>query len=333
MDSGTHPFVLLAQRFDSFEELRELMVGWDTDFRQLDSTRFKPTIFLAQVGSMLLGRSCFGNGVEQRGSTPGDMRTFAIQDAGCPEMYWFRRLVEPDALLVFPAHEEIDVFSRAGFGVSTFSIPNEVLAEFFERNDAPDPNTILGASDAVIPVSAVRLNNLRVQLGQLEALAQQKSHRVYDAILADDVQNQILLFLLEVLTSAQALPRSARANSYRAVSAVVDYVRTHGDAPLRIADLCAIAGVSERTLQNHFKRELGMTPKAYLTGQRLYGVHRQLWGAARSDSQVVDIANNWGFWHMGQFAADYRRVFGTLPSMTLKHSGKSGSGFLPAPAR
>jgi AraC family transcriptional regulator, ethanolamine operon transcriptional activator len=35
---------------------------------------------------------------------------------------------------------------------------------------------------------------------------------------------------------------------------------------------------------------------------------------------IGDIANTWGFWHMGQFAADYRRQFGELPSETLAHA-------------
>jgi len=33
------------------------------------------------------------------------------------------------------------------------------------------------------------------------------------------------------------------------------------------------------------------------------------------------VANAWGFWHMGQFARDYRRLFGELPSDTLRCSG------------
>ena len=37
-------------------------------------------------------------------------------------------------------------------------------------------------------------------------------------------------------------------------------------------------------------------------------------------NHAADSANNWGFWHMGQFAKDYRRLFGELPSKTL-HGG------------
>jgi len=33
---------------------------------------------------------------------------------------------------------------------------------------------------------------------------------------------------------------------------------------------------------------------------------------------IVDVASRWGFWHMGQLAADYRKHFGELPSETLR---------------
>jgi AraC family ethanolamine operon transcriptional activator len=40
----------------------------------------------------------------------------------------------------------------------------------------------------------------------------------------------------------------------------------------------------------------------------------------RDDSQlatVSDVAVRYGFWHMSKFAADYRWLFGELPSQTL----------------
>ena len=43
------------------------------------------------------------------------------------------------------------------------------------------------------------------------------------------------------------------------------------------------------------------------------------WGFSEgsSDTKILNIANDWGFWHMGQFAADYKSLFGELPSETL----------------
>jgi len=53
------------------------------------------------------------------------------------------------------------------------------------------------------------------------------------------------------------------------------------------------------------------------------GVHRELRRADPSNTRVADVANEWGFWHMGQFVADYRRRFGERPSETLRR--RSGS--------
>ena len=81
--------VLVDRQFDSFEELSEIAVGWDSDFRQLDAERFKSKVLLAQVGSILLSNGRFGCHVEQRGATPSGMRTFAVPNVDCPEMRWF----------------------------------------------------------------------------------------------------------------------------------------------------------------------------------------------------------------------------------------------------
>jgi transcriptional regulator GlxA family with amidase domain len=87
--------------------------------------------------------------------------------------------------------------------------------------------------------------------------------------------------------------------------------------------------VSLRTLNRGFRERFGIGPKAYLLRQRLAAVRRDLIRAT-SDQRVADAANRRGFWHMGQFARDYRSVFGELPSATLEASQTGG---LPAEAR
>ena len=89
------------------------------------------------------------------------------------------------------------------------------------------------------------------------------------------------------------------------------------DERLSLGDLCVAGKVPERTLNETFRRELGITPAAFIKGHRLYGVHRELWRSDPSHVRVTDVANAWEFWHMGQFAADYQRLFGELPRNTL----------------
>lgn len=67
-----------------------------------------------------------------------------------------------------------------------------------------------------------------------------------------------------------------------------------------------------------FQDEFIISSKRYLQLFRLRQVRRSLLQGIDGKDRVVDIANSNGFWHMGQFAADYRAQFGELPSETLR---------------
>ena len=43
-------------------------------------------------------------------------------------------------------------------------------------------------------------------------------------------------------------------------------------------------------------------------------------GRAPIPRMTSKVANEWGFWHMGKFAADYKKLFGFLPSQTQQFS-------------
>ena len=49
----------------------------------------------------------------------------------------------------------------------------------------------------------------------------------------------------------------------------------------------------------------------------LWQLSRQELKAAPAGTTVREIARRWGFRHTGEFAADYRRLFGELPSETF----------------
>jgi AraC-like DNA-binding protein len=103
----------------------------------------------------------------------------------------------------------------------------------------------------------------------------------------------------------------------RSVRRALDYIRSQVGDDILVSDLCAFAAVSLRTLERGFKEQFGIGPKAYLNQFRLAKVRSMLLKAPEN-AGVADIANKWDFWHMGQFASDYRRMFGELPSETLK---------------
>ena len=111
---------------------------------------------------------------------------------------------------------------------------------------------------------------------------------------------------------------------------VVDAAKAFMDSriaePITVADLCRELGVSRRTLQYSFQEVLGINPVAFLRAMRLNGVRRDLRAASRPGDAVQDISARWGFWHLGHFVTDYKRMFGELPSATLRTRRRAGAG-------
>lgn len=103
-----------------------------------------------------------------------------------------------------------------------------------------------------------------------------------------------------------------------AVRRCEEYVFEHMDENPTLAELSAVSGLQMRSLINAFRAVTGYSPMAYLKAQRLNAVHRALGVADRTRTRIIDVAANWGFWHMGHFTADYRMMFGETPSQTLR---------------
>lgn len=100
-------------------------------------------------------------------------------------------------------------------------------------------------------------------------------------------------------------------------------------APVRVAQLARAAGVSVRTVHRAFRRQVGTSPIARIRDERLELARRQLLEAVPGTT-VTSVAFDWGFLHLGRFAAQYRSCFGERPSDTLRR-GRTARGGRPAP--
>lgn len=142
------------------------------------------------------------------------------------------------------------------------------------------------------------------QLALLEARRQLQSDIV---CLVGDYVGEVLAL------GANATPTKA----LRVVAQARAYAEQHPDLPVTVLDLCRHTCTSQRTLQYCFEQVVGTSPAAYLKVLRLNGLRRDL-GRADKPQTIGDLAAQWGFWHLSQFSLDYKRLFGELPSDTLK---------------
>jgi AraC-like DNA-binding protein len=112
----------------------------------------------------------------------------------------------------------------------------------------------------------------------------------------------------------------SHVNAYCAVRTAREFIDSIPNDPLTVLDLCRALGVSRRTLQRSFAEIHGIAPLAYLRYVRLNRARRDLLQACDAWTSVANVATHWGFWHLGRFSLDYRRLFGELPSDTLRRA-------------
>ncbi len=92
-----------------------------------------------------------------------------------------------------------------------------------------------------------------------------------------------------------------------------------------VGELADSVGVSERTLRTVFNEYFGVGPVRYLQLRQLHQVRSALRSAEPEAVSVRDVLLRQGVRELGRFASRYRRVFGELPSETMRKKSRAVS--------
>jgi AraC-like DNA-binding protein len=92
---------------------------------------------------------------------------------------------------------------------------------------------------------------------------------------------------------------------------VIDFVRSHLDRSITVAEMAEVARMSAYHFARTFKQSLGLTPLQYVTKCRIEKAERML---RRSDAKIEVIARQCGYRSASHFAEVFRKHFGVTPS-------------------
>jgi AraC-like DNA-binding protein len=133
------------------------------------------------------------------------------------------------------------------------------------------------------------------------------------------LEQQLIHAMIRCL--AEGVPTDFRPGSRRhdtIVKRFEEFLGANQDRAVYLPELCKAVGAAERTLRASCEEHLGMGPVRYLTLRRMNLVRRALLRADQSTATVTQIVTGYGFWELGRFSVAYRRVFGELPSESLR---------------
>ncbi len=273
----------------------------------MDWTQVEPGAFAGSLSSIRLGsirafRERFNVGSQRRGElAPGEL-LFGTLASTSTRARWFGMPVTADDIAV--GHRSIDAHAIGAGAFFSVLVDRVLLADAF-------PN-----GEAYLIRNATHAGTMRRVLRALFALADAAPAMLRDLSMRRGIEAALLNLLRGAAAARKVSPGHSFGSRFQAVRACEAYMREHIDETVSLQDLSDLCGFRPRSLINAFEAFTGLSPIAYLKAQRLNGVRRTLLSTARRNARIIDIAMDWGFDHMGHFAADYRTMFGERPSET-----------------
>ncbi len=293
--------------FGSLCRAAKAIPGWTFEFAQLERGECGGEMLSVMQPALHFMQVRMDKSVQRGGWTPEGQVSLAIHAAPSLSARTHGEAFDENVVVLTPGGSLIDTVAPGKTDLFALSIREDVFGTMLEKTQSPLRER-LGTVQLLAP-SPERMNRLRRALwgAREQALAGKCDDATWSA-----VNTAVAACFSSVDDPGRVPPASPRR---RVVVQSLNYMRKNLSTPLKLEDLCREAGVSERTLIYAFKQHMGVTPKAYLNISRLNKVRQEL--ECFHATSVTDAATRWGFWHMGQFSADYKRFFGELPSQTL----------------
>lgn len=298
------------------------ITAWQQLYDQLHPGTFKGSLsevwiddlqFFKETTSLALRQSCV--------VWPGAV-WFGIPKKKSQDSFICASKVEDSNIATFVGGEEFELLTPDNLELMGFVVAESELEHLFALDTAANLGQILRSHSSLQvdeQKKSIYWNFMAQTLRSIENSAEPILHKNAQKT----VKDALLIGMVDLLATAVPAKkiRHSRVNYRRVVSQSREYIIEHPDQAITILDLCHNLHVSRRTLQNAFQNILGICPIHYLKAIRLNAVRRELISHNSIFTTIQDAATSWGFWHLSQFAADYRHLFKELPSYSLRTKG------------
>jgi AraC-like DNA-binding protein len=281
----------------------------------------------SELSRIMLPGSCFdhaeiGPAMWFRGEMPKDCYTLMYVDA-CPHdghSFTFNTRHRDQCAAFYAPGEVLDAITPSGYRQGTLTIPESVFHQAAESRYPEFTENFLRNGRSIFP-EAYACRNVSALLGRIMEIIRSDPDTLTAEATRASLESELHDRFFDLLRKDQANPMADGnpkiSRRYQRLNLLRDFIRENTHRPIRMDELCAVSGLSRRGLEYLFMELLGVGVGEFLHKLRLHGVRRELLATEPQHSSVKRCALDWGFWHLGRFAADYRALFGENPSTTL----------------
>ncbi|MEP2534361.1 helix-turn-helix domain-containing protein [Shimia sp.] len=280
---------------------------WEIDFRQIEPGPMETKVFQRSGELITLLEISMSRAVHQTGASPKGTLSVGLIHPNTLET-WQGKDLSSTEMVTFGNTDPFDGVSRASFHGITLSIAQTEVERIAEAVGLGIPELLWNSGTPQIAAPGQSPGNMRQAANRLLG-------NVHSEMTRADEEEIILALLLSANTDPQTAHKSSPHKRARALNTALAFMVEHQHENLPISEICEMSGTSWRTLDRAFKDKFGFGPKSYYLRVRLNRARSRIC-AGPEHLRISDVANEYGFWHLGEFARDYRNMFGELPSQT-----------------
>jgi AraC family ethanolamine operon transcriptional activator len=296
--------------FDS-DLLRDVIKGSSFELHQVGKGSFRADLFHASLGKGILDSARYSNSILTEGMVSQDNMSFGfIHD--CKNKFNLNgNILQKHDILMGDEGGPLSSCIPADTHWSSFQ---------FKRNDLlklgikPEEN-----NSKIFHFNKKMREELSYKLGGILNYLEKANDQQISLLNKDFLYHHILGIYANALDHTKDIAYLKRNKSLFLSKKIRTYLNDHADQPVKMINLTALTGKSERTVERIFKKYFGITPYSYLKIHRLHLIRKHLRKIDRSSTvNIGDIAMKYGFMQMGYFGSEYKKIFGETASETLR---------------
>lgn len=315
---------LIRHHSQDVDDQAQALAGWQQHYEQLSCGRFRGELWQMVLRDGFFVREQTNRQLREQIAPPPDHVVIALPLAVQPGSVYAGRPLDRDTLMVLPGGKEVDVVSAGELDLIGLAVHRRVL----EQTLAPQRLEWLQQAEAernlgLAPEAAQAIRQMLLAVcGEADStLAAGVAHEDREAALLALALNQAVLLAMGGDRSGpqgSTIPRRADSR-LKVVQRAIAFMREQIEQDIGVAEVCAAAFASRRSLQYCFEEFLHTTPQAYLRALRLNEARRALKAPGEQAAKpITELATMLGFSSASHFTRHYKAMFDELPSETLR---------------
>jgi AraC-like DNA-binding protein len=239
-----------------------------------------------------------------------------------PPMLWGGLELQPDEIIFHSRGERFHQRTTGPCSWGLLGLIPEHLERYCEALSGKTPSAP-AAARILRPAArdAARLRRLHAQACRL---AETRPKVLAHPEVARAIEQGLIHALATCLAARARDDGAARRHHASIMARFEEVLADHPNRPLHMPELCALIGVTDRTLRSCCAEFLGISPSRYVLLRRLRAARIALRDADPAMASVAEIAGGCGFTELGRFAGAYQTAFGESPSTTLRRAPGAG---------